>query len=209
MGDRGPQTGLQLAQLGGCSSGPSPGLRAPLPLLFGSVLCLDSIAIIIVFILCMSHSVHPLIRNMWENALCFLSVLSGARTPESWEEFQRPWLPATLLPPRQREREKSKRRGVRSFTSVLGTPVLLPTTHRVKRSRSLFTLDAHGSEVIVESTIHKGGYNSNFFCRTVGQDFRFFPHLAIPAIIHLFQNPSFRTLLLNSWSWDQYQWQHL
>ena len=110
MGDRGPQTGLQLAQLGGCSSGPSPGLRAPLPLLFGSVLCLDSIAIIIVFILCMSHSVHPLIRNMWENALCFLSVLSGARTPESWEEFQRPWLPATLLPPRQREREKSKSR---------------------------------------------------------------------------------------------------
>ena len=40
-----------------------------------------------------------------------LFLLSGARTPESWEKLQRPWLPSTLLPPGQREREKGEGRG--------------------------------------------------------------------------------------------------
>ena len=37
-------------------------------------------------------------------------LLSGAGTPKSWEKLQRPWLPSTLLPPRQREREKGEDR---------------------------------------------------------------------------------------------------
>ena len=53
----------------------------------------------------------PLVfRSRLFKMLFALFLLSGARTPESWEKLQRPWLPSTLLPPGQREREKGEGR---------------------------------------------------------------------------------------------------
>lgn len=53
---------------------------------------------------------QPLSETLLKMLFAFFLLLSGAGTPKSWEKLQRPWLPSTLLPPGQREREKGEGR---------------------------------------------------------------------------------------------------